>query len=145
MTITTETRFLNLLKRLRTIPILQLPDDISLSRSAINIISWVENFPGSGVVDIANGLGLSAPTISVGIRRLVKDGWLERRSDPHDGRSLLIFLTPKGHSLMKRLKTHQNKIFKVFLSALNLEEQNILLDLLEQALVTIDDHVGEIY
>lgn len=144
MAVTTETRFLNLLKRLRTIPFLQLPEDISLSRSAITLISWVENFPGSGVVDIANGLGLSAPTISVAIRRLVNDGWLERRRDPQDGRSLLIFLTPKGQSLMKRFKAHQKKIFEVFLSALNLEEQNLLLDLLEQALETIDDHVDDI-
>ena len=145
MTTTNETRFLHVLKRLRSIPYLQLPEDINLSRPAITLIFWIDNKPGSGVVDIANGLGLSAPTISVGIRRLVKEGWLERRRDPHDGRSLLIFLTSKGQELAERLKIHQQQIFKEFLSSLNSDEQNQLLCLLEQALDTIDDHVSEIH
>ena len=143
MTTTTETRFIHVMKRLRSIPYLQLPQDINLSRPAITLIFWVESNPGSGVVDIANGLGLSAPTISVGIRRLVKEGWLERRKDPHDGRSLLIFLTLKGQELADRLKINQKRIFKEFLSSLNSEEQNQLLCLLEQALDTIDGHAGK--
>lgn len=143
MTITTETRFLHVLKRLRSMPFLQLPEDINLSRPAITLIFWIDSNPGSGVVDIANGLGLSAPTISVGIRRLVKEGWLERRKDPQDGRSLLIFLTSKGQEVAERLKIYQNRAFEEFLSALNSDEQAQLLCLLEQALDTIDDHAGE--
>lgn len=137
MMLTTEARFLNILKRLSTLPHLQLPDDIKLSRPAIALISWIGTFPGSGVVDIADGLGLSPPTISVGIRRLVKEGWLERRRDPEDGRSRLIYLTPKGDDFINRLRAHQTKMFKVFLSKLNQEEQETLLDLLERALDSI--------
>ncbi len=142
MKITAEARFLDVLKRLSALPLFHLPEEINLTRPAITLISWVDTFPGSGVVGIASGLGLSAPTISVGIRRLVKDGWLERRRDHNDGRSLLIFLTPKGCLLMDRLRAHQKKVSKVFLSALDQGEQDLLLDILENALESIDEFIG---
>ena len=139
MTSKNEARFLEVLKRLRSFPLFHLPDDIKLSRPAVTLISWIDSLPGCGVVDIADGLGLSPPTISVGIRRLVKGGWLEQRKDPNDGRSKLIFLTPKGDVFMGRLRIHQTKIFNVFLSALNQNEQDHLLGLLEKALESIED------
>lgn len=144
MTTTTEARFLNVLRRLSKLPLLHLPEDVNLSRPAITLISWIDSFPGCGVVDIANGLGLSPPTISVGIRRLVRGGWLERRRDPNDGRSLLIYLTPKGHAFMDRLRAHQNKMYKVFLSTLDQSEQELLFGLLEQALTSFDEIALEI-
>jgi DNA-binding MarR family transcriptional regulator len=138
-----EARFLEVLKRLRSFPLFHLPDEIKLSRPAVTLISWIDTSPGCGVVDIADGLGLSPPTISVGIRRLVKSGWLEQRQDPDDGRAKLIYLTPKGDELMYRLRIHQKGIFNIFLSTLDLEEQNHLLGLLEKALDSIEDLQGE--
>jgi DNA-binding MarR family transcriptional regulator len=143
MTSLNEARFLEVLKRLRSFPLFHLPDNVKLSRPAVTLISWIDSSPGCGVVDIADRLGLSPPTISVGIRRLVKGGWLERRKDPNDGRSKLIYLTPKGNDLMRRLRMHQTKIFDVFLSALDLNEQDLLLGLLEKALDSIENLPGD--
>jgi len=129
-----ETRLLNLLGQLSTLSVLQLPDDIELSRPAISLLTWVSSSPGCGVVDIARGLHLSPPTISVGIRRLVIGGWLERRHDPDDRRSRQIFLTKKGTDLISRLRAHQINGFKVFLSGLPDDQQGQLLSLLEKAI-----------
>ena len=71
-----EERFVELIKRISEVPLAFLPDDLELSRSAVPLLMWVSRSPGCGVLDIARGLQLSAPTISVGIHRLVKDGWL---------------------------------------------------------------------
>jgi DNA-binding MarR family transcriptional regulator len=116
-----------------------LPEDVRLSRPAITLISWINSFPGVGVVDIADGLGLRPPTISVGIRRLVKGGWLERRKDPDDGRSHHIFLTPKGDALINRIETRQMEVFNQFLSTMSQDEQVHLLDLLEHALESVTE------
>jgi len=134
MVTTPETRLSNLLRHLSTLPLLQLPDDIELSRPAITLLTWVSASPGCGVIDIAKGLQLSPPTISVGIRRLIQGDWLKRRSDPKDRRTSPIYLTPKGDDFLLRLRKHQTRMFKVFLSGLTMDEQDLLLSLLERAL-----------
>jgi DNA-binding MarR family transcriptional regulator len=39
-------------------------------------------------------------TVSRQVAALVKDGYLERRADPDDGRASLLVLTPKAHTLL---------------------------------------------
>jgi DNA-binding MarR family transcriptional regulator len=128
-----ENHLYNILRHITTLPLMQLPENIELSRPATTLLSWVSTSPGCGVVDIARGLQLSPPTISVGIRRLVKGGWLERRYDPEDRRARPIYLTPKGEEFMARLRAHQTVMFRIFLSGLNDDEQVQLLGLLERA------------
>jgi DNA-binding MarR family transcriptional regulator len=132
-----EKRLLNLLGQLSTLSVLQLPDDIELSRPAISLLTWISSTPGCGVVDIARGLHLSPPTISVGIRRLVIGGWLERRHDTDDRRSRPIYLTQKGTDFISRLRSHQTNSFRVFLSGLADDEQSQFLSLLEKAIESI--------
>jgi len=138
MTTLPETRLLNLLGQLSTLSVLQLPEDIELSRPAISLLTWISSSPGSGVVDIARGLHLSPPTISVGIRRLIKGGWLERRHDSEDRRARPVYLTHKGKDFLMDLRAHQIEMFKIFLSGLSAEEQEQLIGLLEQAIASLD-------
>jgi DNA-binding MarR family transcriptional regulator len=138
MTILSETRLLNLLGQLSTLSVMQLPEDIELSRPAISLLTWISSSPGCGVVDIARGLHLSPPTISVGIRRLIKGGWLERRHDPEDRRARPVYLTRKGKAFIKDLRAHQIKMFRIFLSGLSTEEQDQLVRLLEQAISSLE-------
>jgi DNA-binding MarR family transcriptional regulator len=138
MTILPETRLLKLLGQLSTLSVMQLPEDIELSRPAISLLTWISSSPGCGVVDIARGLHLSPPTISVGIRRLIKGGWLERRHDPEDRRARPVYLTRKGKAFIKDLRAHQTKMFRIFLSGLSTEEQDQLISLLEQAISSLE-------
>jgi DNA-binding MarR family transcriptional regulator len=131
MTTLPETRLINLLKHISSLPIMHLPDDIELSPPAVALLSWVARSPGCGVLDIAKGLGLTPPTISVGIRRLEKAGWLERHCDPEDRRSHPLYLTPKGEQLISRVRAYRAKMLRIFLSALSLEEQDQLFHFLE--------------
>jgi len=133
MSITQETQILNLLKRISTLSVLQLPEKVDLSRPAINLLTWINSSPGCGVVDIARGLHLSPPTISVGIRRLVNGGWLERRHDANDRRLQQIYLTNKSIDFLDGLRKYQIKVFREFLSRLSPDEQDQLQALLEKA------------
>lgn len=143
MTTLPETRFINLLKHISSLPIMHLPDDIELSPPAVALMSWVARSPGCGVLDIAKGLGLTPPTISVGIRRLEKAGWLERHRDPEDRRSHPLYLTPKGEQLITRVRAHRARMLRIFLSALSLEEQDQLLHFLEQGIKTLETVVAQ--
>jgi len=126
-------RFISLIKQISGLPLGQLPGDIDLSRSAIPLLMWVSRTPGCGVLDIAKGLQLSPPTISVGIHRLVKGGWLERRTDPADQRTRPLYLTSKGEALITRIKAHRTQMIKAFLAGLTPEEQQQLLDLMDKS------------
>ena len=141
-----EERFVELIKRISEVPLAFLPDDLELSRSAVPLLMWVSRSPGCGVLDIARGLQLSAPTISVGIHRLVKDGWLERRRNPNDHRVRPLYLTAKGKNMAQRIKTHRHKAFRLFLAGLTPGEQQQFFKLMEKdinAIVESMDVVGD--
>lgn len=138
MSISSEDRFISLLKQISSLPLTQLPSDLELTRSAIPLLMWVSRSPGCGVLDIARGLQLSAPTISVGIHRLVREGWLERRTDPTDQRTRPLFLTEKGKAFSDRIKAHRVQMVKSFLAGLTPEDQKQLLDLMEKAVKAME-------
>lgn len=49
---------------------------------------------------IAEGLHFDPSTVSRQIAALVKDGLLERRADPQDGRACLLVLTDQAHAVL---------------------------------------------
>jgi DNA-binding MarR family transcriptional regulator len=48
--------------------------------------------------ELARRARLSKQTMTELVRRLERDGLVERRADPGDGRASLIFLTPRGRA-----------------------------------------------
>ena len=133
-----EDRMMAILQRMSSMPMMMPSKEFPLSSPQIALISWVNRSPGCGVLDIAKGLNITPPTVSVGIRRMVKDGWLEQRSDPNDKRARPIFLTEKGVELVKTLKLHRTQMLKLFLSGLEDEEKEQLICLLDRAVSAIE-------
>jgi len=141
---TSENRLRALLSRLRSLHLLRIPLDCELTRSQIGMIAWIARTPGCGVKEIAAALGLTAPTVSVGVQRLTKEGWLERRQDPDDRRAKPIYLTERSAVIMKNLRKHQEQSLKLFLSDLNPQEQEQLLMLFERAVSNMEANSFEI-
>jgi DNA-binding MarR family transcriptional regulator len=133
-----EDKLRKLLDRLRSLHLLRTPPDCELTPSQIGMLAWIARSPGCGVLDVATALGLTAPTVSVGIQRLTKEGWLERRQDPDDRRAKPIYLTEKSTVFMMHLREHQEQSLKLFLSGLNTQEQNQLLILFEKAVSNME-------
>jgi DNA-binding MarR family transcriptional regulator len=143
MTDNLENRLLALLRHLGSLPLLHVPNDIGLTPPAIAHLAWVSRSPGCGVLDIAKGLNLSPPTVSVAINRLVKEGWLERRNDPNDLRARPIFLTPRGETMMTTVRQRRSEMLRFFLSGLTADEQEQLLNLLERAVTEMERKLKE--
>lgn len=134
-TVTAENRFLDLLLRLRKSGPGSPPfEDIHVTSSQYILLDWVAGSPGSGVQDIAAGLELTPPTVSVGIRRLEEAALLERRPDPQDRRATRFFPTPQGQALRRRVQDFRRRKVRRLLACLTPQEQDTLLDLLEKAL-----------
>jgi DNA-binding MarR family transcriptional regulator len=76
--------------------------------------------------------------VSISIRQLEKIGLMERQPDPHDGRAVLLFLTPEGQELHQRTLQFRCQKFTSLLTGLTHQERSTLLNLLEKAVSTAE-------
>ncbi len=138
-TVKNERHLLNLMHRLRKLRLGDFPSDrYDLSYSQMELIWFVKNHPGRHLQDVADGLNLTPPTVSVSIRRMEEDGWIERRPDPNDGRATCIFLTEKSSDAIQKLVEAQVKGVRLFLGQLSDSEQVQLLDVMEKAIQGVE-------
>lgn len=78
---------------------------------------------------------LSPSGISRSVDRLTKIGLVERKSNPADGRSLLVGLTPQGLTRLRAAQvTHHEIVRRLILDRLGEEDQKRLARLWEKAM-----------
>jgi len=131
----TEDRLITLLHRLRRLGVENPPtDNFQASPAQIMLLEWIAAHPGCRAQDVAEGLGLTSPTVSVGLRRLEKMGLLHRVPHPSDKRALQIFLTAEGERLHQQIQALHRLKARQLLAGLTPDEQETLLTLWERAL-----------
>jgi DNA-binding MarR family transcriptional regulator len=134
-----EQRMMELLPRLREIgPGQPPPEEVGLSRAQITLLDWVARSHACSLQELAEGLSLTAPTVSVGVRRLEEAGLLDRSPNPEDGRAWQLHLTAAGQRLWERVRAHRRQKVRRVLAALTPEEQQTLVTLLDKALGTAE-------
>jgi DNA-binding MarR family transcriptional regulator len=104
------------------------------SLAQMQFVMWVGDHPGCRLQQIAAGLRLTAPTVSVGIQRLEQSGLLQRTSDECDQRAINLILTPRGQELYSRANDVHEKRIQELLGRLKPSEQRQLVDTLERCL-----------
>ena len=138
-----EDYLLDLFGRLRGLAFGQHPlQDSGVTMPQLTLLEWVEASPGCGIQAIADGLGLTAATVSVGVRRLEKAGLLERQPDPQDGRAVQLLPTTQGKALSQRALAFRRDKMERLLKALTPEERLTLLTLLEQAITSAEEEAS---
>lgn len=137
---TEEERLLSIFGRLRRLALDQNPlADSGVTGPQLSLLDWLVGSPERGVGEIATGLGLTAPTVSAGVRRLEKGGLLERKPDPKDGRAIMLSLTAQGHALQEQARAFRLEKMRRLLAGLMTEERATLLTLLEQAISAAEE------
>lgn len=128
-------KFLNLTGRLRQLgPGTPPPEEAQISPSLIPLLEYTAAHPGCGIQEMAQGLKLATPTVSIGVRQLEDAGFVERLPDPQDGRAVRLFLRPAGQDLHQRTRSFRRQKFEHLLAGLTPQERATLLELLEKAL-----------
>jgi len=76
----------------------QLQKEAGIARSHFSILNVVVMAPGNAarMSEVAAALRFSPSRLSHAVGRLERDGWVERRPDPDDGRGQLVVLTEEG-------------------------------------------------
>ena len=141
--LTAEDHLLSLFSRLRRLAFGQHPlQDSGVTMPQLTLVEWVATSPGCHIQAIADGLGLTAATVSVGVRRLEKAGLLERQPDPQDGRAIQLLPTTQGNALCQRALTFRRDKMERLLKGLTPKERSTLLTLLEQAITSAEEEAS---
>lgn len=104
-----------------------------LTGSQLSLLLSLSEHPGCRVQDTAERLELTAPTISIGVRRLENMGLVQRDADPDDQRAVCLYLSPLGRKIASKARALRAAKLEVMLSSMTEEEQHVLLELLERA------------
>jgi len=130
-----EIKISELMKRVRRLGLDSLTmDGGEISPAQLALVDWIAANPGCEIQDLADGLSLASPTVSISVRKMEKKGIVGRKKNPTDGRSIQLFLTDYGNEIHARYQTFHRRKFQRLLSGLTEGEQKTLIDLLERAL-----------
>lgn len=73
-------------------------------KSGRELLFHLSRQDGRTQLDLVNATHLKAPTISVALQKLEKEGYVTRRPDEYDLRATRVFLTEKGRALDDKIK-----------------------------------------
>ena len=74
-------------------------------RSGQLILMELAKRDGRTQLDLATSTGLKAPTTSVSLQKLEKEGYVSRTPDEYDLRATRVFLTEKGREIDERIRS----------------------------------------
>lgn len=83
------------------LPLLTAPYEDLLTEPQRLVLRHVAAHPGSSQQEICNHLGLTKPTVSHHIGKLVHHGLLEQVPDPNDARRKALYLIPSARLLLR--------------------------------------------
>ncbi|ANP74444.1 MarR family winged helix-turn-helix transcriptional regulator [Cryobacterium arcticum] len=69
---------------------------ISLTPANANVMRYIDRNPGATPSDVADATGVLRSNLSASLRELERLGFVERRSDPADGRGVQLFPTERA-------------------------------------------------
>ena len=78
-------------------------DEIGFGRAHHRVLHFVNRYPGMRVADLLEILQITKQSLARVLRELVCEGYIEQRPAEEDRRARLLFVTPKGRALARRL------------------------------------------
>ncbi|MEN6370843.1 MAG: MarR family transcriptional regulator [Armatimonadota bacterium] len=133
------------------------PEDLGLTPSQLQGLSYLYHHGESPVGEIAQGLAISHPAAVRMVDRLRKKGFVHRTESASDRRVSLIGLTQSGHEIGARLLTKRTEILSRALARVKSEDLEGVMRGLEALLAAMledkkdvdsvclrcgDDHIG---
>jgi len=104
---------------------------------AYPVIAWLMHFQEATQAELSRLIGIEQPTMAITLRRMERDGIIERSPDPNHGRKSLVKLTARGRRLTDVISAAARDVQKVAsegLTTAELEEFYRLVDLMTENL-----------
>jgi len=117
-----------------------MPTPPDLTMQQLRVLGHVVKQPGIAGHELGTQLGVSAPTASGLVERLVEKGLIARTDDPADRRVRRLHPTETGRDMMREMDSMFGRVLGVVLGVLSVEDLDLLcrgsramLDALERA------------
>lgn len=105
-------------------------DGDHMQNSCRHLLFHLAREDGVTQLRLAQLTNLKAPTVSVTLQKMERDGYVTRRADENDLRQTLVFLTPKGYEYNERIHTKVKKLDARALSGLDENERETVMKIL---------------
>ncbi|MCA9970333.1 MAG: MarR family transcriptional regulator [Anaerolineales bacterium] len=112
-------------------------NEIGLYAGQEAILLHLIQHDGLSQTELAQALGVEAPTVTKSLARLVKAGYVRRQRDPVDGRIWRVYITPQGRKLEQAIRAIWTEIEAQVSSGLSDTEQIVVKRLLAQMLANL--------
>ena len=113
---------------------------LSLTRAQLRILVRLQQDGPAAVGHLASQLGVTLPSITATIDRLVQQGMVSREDDPSDRRRVINRVTPEGAALIDRLQ--EGKKARLVSALGNLTPDD--LEALHRSLANLEQALGEL-
>jgi DNA-binding MarR family transcriptional regulator len=77
-------------------------------KTARHILSYLSSNDGATQQELVVVSQMKGSTVSVAVRKLETEGYLQRETNEYDMRSVKVYLTKKGRELSEKIKNHLN-------------------------------------
>ena len=105
-------------------------DELFSQRSIRLLIMELARRDGRTQLDLVNATHLKAPTVSVAMQKLEKEGIVTRKPDEYDLRATRVYLTEKGRELDNRTRRSVHDAEELAMANLSEDERETLARLL---------------
>ncbi len=107
-------------------------EGVQLTATQFHMVMWLGVDGPLPMGDLAARVKTTLPNCTRAIDKLVEAGFVLRRRNPKDRRSVLARLSAEGARLHQRLDEVSDRQLRVFLDLLDPTERNVLLTILEK-------------
>ena len=108
-------------------------EPLGLTRAQWRVMTRLNRLEYCTQTKLATELEIEKPTLGKLIERLEAKGWVERRSDPDDARSKIVYLTPVAHPLLQAMHSEAEEVVAGIFAGVSAAEA--------KRLYTILDHI----
>jgi DNA-binding MarR family transcriptional regulator len=110
-----------------------------MMRAESGVLNSLDGAPRR-ITDLAQLEGLAQPTMTLLVKQLEQQGWVERERHGEDGRAVLISLTEEGKSALEGLRRQVGEVLSKYVADLTDEQ----LAALETATDAMDSLIGSL-
>ena len=112
-------------------------EGVTLQKSARLILRELAHKDDKTQLELVKATHLKAPTVSVVLQKLEKEGIVSRKADEYDLRATRVFLTERGHAIDDELRKAIQEEDRIAMEVLSEDEKETLM----KTLCKIRDHL----
>lgn len=105
----------------------QMAKPLGMTRSQWWVLAYLSRDDGMMQTQLAEVLDIGKASLGELVEALEKRGWVERRTDPADGRAKRIYLSACAHTLIERMTSLEHAFNRQALAALSASERECLI------------------